>query len=507
MTSSPRSTFAALSLWLAIAAAAAAQNLQPEVDRLVAAARLDGADTGIVVMDAADGFVLATRRAHDAMIPASNLKLVTSAAALHELGPDFTFRTTIRLEGDRLIFQGSGDPALADPEVLKRGDPVMTGNDLLRALARATRNAGVASVKELVVDDRCFDHELVHPSWNPDNLHLAYSAPVAGLNFHANVLTLSPLPSTPGKSPRFSLDPHAPWIKVDASRATTVAEGETRVAFVRTGAEETYQLRGEMRATGGIPASVTLQNPALFAGRLLAEALAEEGVQIADGARTPEGYHAGVRLAEAAEALGEGRTLAVVATAIDEVLLRCNTDSENLYAEALLKACGARASGRPGSWSNGVACVRGYLARAVGEQHLAGLRIADGSGLSRDNTLTPMLLARVLESAAKESWGERYIASLAAPGVGTLEKRFRNTTLACSVRAKSGYINGVRALSGYVTDPASGRRLVFVVIINNLSFDGDAHAAAKGLQEKIVLLLDRTLTQQATPIEQRGGGR
>jgi D-alanyl-D-alanine carboxypeptidase len=113
--------------------------------------------------------------------------------------------------------------------------------------------------------------------------------------------------------------------------------------------------------------------------------------------------------------------------------------------------------------------------------------------------VSPSVLARWLTDIAGKEWADQYVDSLAAPGRGTLERRFAGAKLTNEVRAKSGYIKGVRSLSGYVTDPTSGDRLVFVVLINNLPMGGfeAAHNEARELHEDIVKLLDRTLTRRA----------
>ena len=207
------------------------------------------------------------------------------------------------------------------------------------------------------------------------------------------------------------------------------------------------------------------------------------------------------------ENFGTTRTVAVVTTSIDEVLRRCNTDSENLYAESLLKAIGNAECGAPGSWTNGGKSLRGHIVQELGEAAASSVEIADGSGLSRDNKVSPRTLGRWLCAMANKPWADQFITSLAAPGEGTLEKRFRKNTPAAMVRAKSGYINGVRSLSGFVTDPSSGRRLIFVVLINNLAFDGDDHASAKNLQEEVVMILDQAIKSSPQPNEIQGGGR
>lgn len=486
---------------MAMAGAACGQDLQEAVRGLVASKKLGEAKVGICLMDAKSKTVLASVNAGETFIPASNMKLLTSGAAMMVLGPDFAFRTEFVLDGDRLVIRGAGDPSLGDPEVLRRSESKMTVDDVVRSLAGALPKANVSTIREIVVDDRVFDRQFVHPSWNPDNLHLAYSAQVAGINFHANVLNVFPRPNPSGGTPLFTTQPSAAWLRVDASRAKTASKGNNSVWLMRErDGSNSFVMRGEVAKASQQPISVTINDPPMWFGQLFATALGEAQVTITGSADTGAGLPpTAVRLAAPTEKLDSGRVLAVVSTPIDEVMRRCNVDSENLYAESLMKRMGHAVTHEPGSWNNGATVLRMMLAQELGPDAASTTTIADGSGLSRENRVSPGVLARWLTDIAGKEWADEYVDSLAAPGRGTLERRFQGMKLVNEVRAKSGYIKGVRSLSGYVTDPASGDRLVFVVLVNNLPMGGfeAAHNEARDLHEEIVKLLDRTLTRRA----------
>jgi D-alanyl-D-alanine carboxypeptidase/D-alanyl-D-alanine-endopeptidase (penicillin-binding protein 4) len=496
---------ASVAVVVAMAGAACGQDLQEAVRGLVASKKLGDAKVGICLMDAHSKSVLASVNAGETFIPASNMKLLTSGAAMMVLGPDFAFRTEFLLDGDRLVIRGAGDPSLGDPEVLRRSESKMTVDDVVRSLAGALPKANVNTIREIVVDDRVFDRQFVHPTWNPDNLHLAYSAQVAGINFHANVLNVFPRPNPSGGTPLFTTQPSAAWLRVDASRAKTAAKGNNSVWLMREGdGSNSFVMRGEVAKASQQPISVTINDPPMWFGQLFATALGEAQVTITGAAGAAETAAAGlpptaVRLAGETEALDGGRVLAVVSTPIDEVMRRCNVDSENLYAESLMKRMGHAVTHEPGSWNNGATVLRMMLTQELGPDAASTTTIADGSGLSRENRVSPSVLARWLTDIAGKEWADQYVDSLAAPGRGTLERRFQGAKLTNEVRAKSGYIKGVRSLSGYVTDPTSGDRLVFVVLINNLPMGGfeAAHNEARELHEDIVKLLDRTLTRRA----------
>ncbi len=483
----------ALSLSLCAGTALAQGSLQEELNRLINAKAVTPGVVGVCLLDGQTGEVLATRNADDGFIPASNMKLLTSAAAMWTLGPTFQFRTELVLDGDRIIVRGGGDPALADPEVLGRSETKLTVDDLLSRMTGAATKAGITRVREVVVDDRVFDREYVHSTWNKDNLHLAYSAPVAGLNFHTNVLSVfaRPNPGGVGTAPLFELQPFADFLRVDATRARTVAKGNNSIWLARGTVPNTFVMRGEVRTPSRVPAQVTIEAPTMWTGQLIASRLQSAGVAIDNG------VEGGVRLAAPEEDLSTGRVLAVITTPIGEVLQRCNTDSENLYAEALFKRMGHEVTKEPGSWTNGAAVLRMMLSQHVGAEAAASTAVADGSGLSRQNSVTPRTLAKWLVAASKETWAEDYIDSMAEPGNGTLDKRFQGKKLSCEVHAKSGYINEVRSLSGYVVHPKTKESFVFAILVNKLPMNrSEPHSNARELHEDIVMMLDKELARR-----------
>lgn len=496
----------AVAALLAAAMPAAAQrgSLQDDVRALIDRRKLGPSRIGLVLLDVQSRTVLAEIRPDEQFIPASNMKLLTSAAAMMVLGPDFSFRTELVLSDGRLVVRGDGDPALGDPEVLRLADAKITVDDVLRTLATNVSRAGVTSVDEVVVDDRVFDRVALHPSWNPENFHQPFSAQVAGVNFHANVLSVFVRPNPAGENspPFFETQPAAAWMRIDASKTRTNPKGNNTVWLVRQGTANDFEMRGEVARPSRAPVMVTVSNPSLWFGQLLATSLEKQSVRVgptAGAGVAPTGSNlrpAAVRLAQDQEQFGEGRVVAAVTTPIIDVLHRCNEDSENLYAEALLKRMGKKITGEPGSWTNGAAVLRMLLSQEVGPSAAASTMVSDGSGLSRDNRVTPATMAQWLATMATKPWAKEFIDSLAQPGEGTLENRFRNAKLTGVVSAKSGYIRGVRSLSGYVQGKDGEGTLVFAIFLNDVPA-GDAHNEARALHEDIVLLLDRTIARRA----------
>lgn len=480
-----------------------AESLQRKVSNALAAARLGTAHVGVSILDCSTGRELvdltagSPKRGNDSddnaegFIPASNLKLFTSGAAFLVLGKDFEFQTKLIADGDRLIVLGAGDPAFAEPVLL---DQMRMGVDqFVDRLVESAKAAGIASIREIVTDDRVFDRQYVHPDWPREQLNRSYCAEVSGLNFHANVLNVYVTPgASVGAVAGARTEPSGSWITMRRI-ARTVKEGSTQVWVEREPAGSdgdpfTFKLHGTVRSALSEPISVTVDQPGLMFAKVLADRAAKAGLGV-------DNAPIAARLVAADETLstdpGAQKLLTVVRTPISVALERCNVDSENLYAESFCKLLGHTVTGQPGTWASGTAVVRMKVKDTVGAEAASQLVLADGSGLSRNNRITPGAMTRWLRVLAGSPDGQVFVDSLALAGAeGTLKKRFKGAKLHNEVRAKSGYIRGVRTLSGLVTDPA-GKRIAFSVLVDNIP--GGADAKAKEFHEAVVEAVDAYL--------------
>ena len=477
------------------------QQLESTVRNLVANAKMaTGTEVGIAVIDCQSGTPLVTIDARRAMIPASNLKLLTSGVALSVLGRDFEFKTQFIIDGTRLVIKGAGDPALGDPKLLAENNWDVPG--FIGQIVAAAEKAGVRGITEIIVDDRVFDRIAINPGWPDKQLNLWYCAPVTGLNFHTNVLEIFPRNGDRiGDPPGVQSQPSAPWIQIDTSGARTSRDGSTSLWAQQTPSDAVFAFRlyGSMRVTSKAgqrePIEVTVADPGLMLARLLADALAAKGMLA-----TPT---VPVRLIHPTEDMGKGTPFAVVSTPIATVMRRCNVDSQNLYAECLSKRMAFEVTGQPGSWPNGATVVRGRLQEMLGPD-IGSVQIADGSGLSRENQIPPLTLARFLAAMQRDPvLFDPFYESMADADEGRLEARFRDRKLQNELRAKTGFIRGVLCLSGYVRHERDGRILAFVVMVNN--FGGDAGKARK-LHEDVVEAIDRWLITQTPKPEPALGG-
>lgn len=501
----PRFRIAAVCIGLAVAWAGVAQgqSLARRVDRLIDAADIGNARFGVLVREVGAAAPLVSIDADDGFIPASNMKLLTSGAALAILGPDFVFRTEIAIDGGRVIVRGSGDPALADPEVLRNTEPRMTVEDFLETLVTAIADKVPDGCEEIVLDDRVFDRQMVHPTWDPNDLNKWYAPEVSGLNFHGNLLAVfaSPAPQGVGFPPRLSVQPTSAWIRI-TNRATTVAEGSNTYWPSRTGDSNSFTIFGDVRTTTPTPLNTPTHNNPLLFGQLLAERLMRRGIAVGDEVRAGLNPPLAVRLAGQEEDLPVGTLVALVTTPLQEVINRCNTDSINLYAEALLKRIGYEATREQGTWATGAAVLRMAIEERLGSDATISTIITDGSGLSHSNLVTPSTLTGWIESIASDpDLREPYLLSLATPGRGTFTRRFRGVDLTNHVAGKSGVLSGVRTLSGIVISE-SGREVVFSILVNDLGASKGPNATK--LAERIVVEIDGWLAEVA-PVPQFGG--
>jgi D-alanyl-D-alanine carboxypeptidase/D-alanyl-D-alanine-endopeptidase (penicillin-binding protein 4) len=435
------------------ATAPAATTLAERIDSILRRPALRQAQWGIEMRDAASGRVLYAHNAERHFIPASNLKLVVSAAAAHHLPADFRFRTSLygtgpvvdgTLRGD-LVLYGRGDPMISN-----RYFPTRTA--VWEMLADSLRARGITRVSGAVVaDESWFDTEYVRGDWETYDTRWWYGAPVSALGFNDNSIDFR-VEGAAGR-PRITWEPQSSYVVLE--NAATTAAGRATIDFERAG--------NGVRAYGTLPAAAPAQrehfavaNAARYAGTTFRETLERRGIDVAtdevrvvsDPARSP---------ARGATALAEHRS-PPLAQAIGPILL----NSQNWFAEQLLKTLGREVSGA-GSWDAGIAVERAFLTSVVGIDS-ADVVLRDGSGLSAGNLVTPRSLVQLLAYVRRTP--RQSVVRDALPvsgGKGSLSTRF--TDLPGRVRAKTGYIGNVDSLSGYLT-LADGREVIFAIIAN-----------------------------------------
>ncbi len=408
-------------------------------------------DVGLLVVDTATRGVVFSHAPDRLLKPASVMKLVTTAAALEHLPGDFAFTTTVYASGSELWIAGGGDPALGDDRVAGRYDLEWDTAIANWALALKARHG--AAFTKLVIDDTIFDQQFRHPRWDPADQHRWYAAPVGGLNLATNCVEL--FARVEGDTARLrSVPPLPESFFLNRLRAGN----STRIALSRPAVSDVFVAAGHVDRSRKL-GTLAARRPGVFAGFALREMLNSRGVAIErDVVRRP--------LSPAARA-GADR-VATHRTALDDVIWRANTHSQNLFAECLLKSLAAygpdgEPTGQPGTWEGGARVVRQVLG-ALGVD-LSHAVLVDGSGLSHANRLTARQVVDLLLAMEQRPTGERFRASLAMAGESGTLRRYRDPPVAQRLRGKTGSLTRVRALAGYL-DRRDGQQIAFALMIN-----------------------------------------
>lgn len=435
---------------------------------------LKGAKVGVVVQRLDSGARVLERNADAQLIPASNVKLITSAAALSELGADFQFKTeflgeldtqgTIR---DNLTVVGYGDPFLL-PERLSY-------------LAARLHFMGVRRINgDLVMDDRFFDPSArMALGWQEDRTSHAYMAPAGALSVGFNAIMVHVLPGpTVGSPARVMTDPEQRHAHVTGS-ITTVAQGPSRILVdvMPQGAHSVVRVSGRMaQQDAGRAYWRRIDNPPLFAGEVLRQALTAQGISVSGQ----------VRAAPAPK--GAPLILTALSPRLAELLGPLNKYSNNFMAMQVALVLGAHKYGAPATWEKASRALHAFMANQVGIPN-GSYTLSNASGLHSVNTLSANQVSRVLRYMHEQpKVGPEFVTSLAvAAGSGTLQDRMLGGPAAHLVRAKTGTLAKASALSGYVTTTA-GVPLVFSMLVNNYRHIAEVWAAQDTLAEAIASL-------------------
>lgn len=439
-------------------ASVSAEGLREGLDAIFADQGLRGVRMSLRVVSITTRQVLYSYHADDLLTPASNVKLVTTAAALFYLGADYQFRTVVAATGDvdaQGVLQG-------DLVVVGGGDPSISGRFfggdarvVFAQWADKLRDRGIGSVAgDLIGDDRFFDREYRHPGWPKGQEASWYEAPIGALSLNDNCVDFVLSPASPGQPARLSLNPPSDYLQFENRCMTRAGRGSSVVTCVRAPGSRRVLLRGSLPQNGGTAASnVTVDNPGEFFLEVLAGVLRERGIEV----------RGRVRLVAADETFAHLTPLLEHRSGLRDAIEVANKRSQNFYAEQILKTLGRETLGE-GSFGRGVEAVTMFLEKQ--EFNPEHYRLADGSGLSRDNQLSAHFLTDLLAVMAHSPVADVYRESLAEAGVdGSMRNRLRDVNSGAKVFGKTGSLATVRALSGYV-QAESGELLAYSFLMN-----------------------------------------
>jgi serine-type D-Ala-D-Ala carboxypeptidase/endopeptidase (penicillin-binding protein 4) len=464
---------------------AAPERFAQRAEKLVQSAPVDKGEWGLLVVDAVSGEVLYERNADKYFVPASNMKLLTTALALDTLGPDYRFRTTMETNGKlsprgrllgNLILVGRGDPNLSnrkfpfDTKEEFDGEP----QKVLVELADAVVKRGVKEITgDIVGDDSYFPRERYPDGWEIDDMVWEYGAAISAIVVDDNTVTLTLSPGeTAGATVQAVIEPPTADFTVK-NEVTTIAAGEKgELKLTREPGADTVVVSGTLPARGA-PRKLVLaiQEPAQHAATLLAKLLADRGVK----------FRGKVRALHEPDPTADKRTVLAEHVSIplgDEVKL-VNKISQNLHAEVLQRT----AARQTGLWTEPEDLskfAKGFYAKVgIAPDDVVQ---QDGSGLSRHDLVTPRALVTLLQYAQKQPWFASFYGSLPVAGVdGTLNERMKDAGMAGRIHAKTGTVSHVRTLSGYA-ETLGGRRLIFSFLSNNqFGKNHEVHDALDGL--------------------------
>jgi len=470
--------------------------LRDSLDGLVERSTLNGARVGICVLSLDTGATLYARDADALLNPASNVKLFTTAAALVRLGPEYRFETEAWLDA-----AGLGDGAPKALYLRGKGDPTFT-TERLWALAGDLQHLGLRRVGDLVLDEGWFDGERIGPGFDQESGDKTYLAPAGALSLNSNVVAIHVAPGErAGQAGRVELEPDSGFFEVVNRTRTAGPRAARRVLVSSTadgaGGRQRIVVEGRLPA-GGRPAVSwrKIDDPAQYFGQTLRRLLELRGVKVTGR----------VRLG----AVPPGAQLLTVVESepLADVLRRLNKSSNNFMAEQLVKTLGAVTAGPPGSWSSGLAAVEGFLA-SFGLPR-GSYVMKNGSGMNDANRFSARQAVRLLaEMVRRFPVSAEFLASLPVAGKdGTIRWRLDGPETAGQVRAKTGTLDGVNTLAGYL-ETVDGERLAFALFVNDAP--GKASAMTPAIDALAAALVTRgalrltagpgtaTAAAQATP--------
>ena len=448
----------------------ASKTLENDLKLILNDPSLRSTFAGIVVESLTTGNILFEYNADKRFIPASNIKLFTAAAALIALSPDFRYETTLSTDGTinngvlsgNLIVNGTGDPAISGH--FYDGDPF----SVFAEWASTLRAMGVREILgNIVIDNSIFSGEPYGDGWHVDDLINCYAAPIDAFSFNNNCISLTVSPSDiAGKPATITIEPATDYIRAISNVTTRDTYGGGKLNFSYT-TPRTLEVTGDL-PLGAPPAVryIAVSHPARFGGFALKKTLESQGIAVKGDilcirncpleATPPPGEY---------RATDQTRTIAVhYSPKLSEIVKVVNKISNNLYSELLLLTTG-KMMGNTATSKEAIPVVLDILKRAGVDAN--NLKMADGSGLSRHSLVTPRSIVSLLQVMARGPFSSYFMESLPLMGVaGSLANRLQGTPAAGRVMAKTGTMQNIRNMSGYISTE-NNDVLAFAILFNN----------------------------------------
>lgn len=454
------------------------EALRADLDRLFADPQLTDIHLGAAVYSLDRDEALYEKGARSLYIPASVNKVITAAAALTQLGPEFRFETRVSTDGaieqgvlqGNLIVAGSGDPS-ASP-LFHQGDPLA----LFRQWASRLKSMGIKKIAgDLVGDSSAFPGQEFGAGWEWDDLPHGYAAPISALQFNDNTVGLEITPGELAGTPAtVAATPLPGCLDLDARIVTGAPDAAETIRIERN------QSHGPLLLRGAIPIksasskyTVAAPRPSHYYLSALRYVLSMEGIDMAAS---------GVRESSVGS-IDSSLLWTHTSPPLSEMLKPLLKESMNLHAETLLRALGAALhhQSTPEAGRQGVERALGQMGIARGSY-----RYADGSGLSRHNLQNPETFVKVLAFMHRNRSFQAFNDALPIAGVdGTLSTRMKESAAAGNVRAKTGTMTGVSSISGYLRT-SDGELLAFCIMADNYLLSKNA---VEAIEDRGLVLL------------------
>src|SRR3972149_287169 len=432
---------------------------------------------GISIFSISKNKSLYKTNSNKSFVIASNMKLFTTATALVYLGADFEYKTKIlyrgnisfdgKLDGD-IVIKGSGDPNISGR---------FFGGEITSVpayWADAVKKQGIKVITgDIIADDSIFDREFVHDNWPKDQLSEWYCAPVSGLSFNDNCIDIVLKPNDePGGLVSIQIAPSTSYVEIINECKTTTLKSKHSYSFHRRPFTNQIDIKGLLWSeTKPQKGWVTIYNPPLYTATVFKEILERKNVIIMGGARV-------INESDLND-VHKLHKLAVTTSSLIQAINVANKRSQGFYAEQILKTIGATIKNE-GTFSGGLDVIKDFISKlGISEDQY---QLDDGSGLSRENKLSPELMIRLLRHMYRHKNAGIFLKSLPVSGTdGTLKQRLKEEPYKSRIRAKTGYIRGTCTLSGYIKT-LNEEIIAFSILVNEIK---GSTWQAKRLQDAI----------------------
>lgn len=418
-------------------------ELATKIEKIIQRPEFVRSHWGILIQPLNSDLNLYALNSEKYFIPASNIKLLTTAAALLEFGSQFQIRTSIYSQGN--------PPNLTTLKLVGQGDPTIT-TDTLKVLAQQLKQQGIQKIENLIIQDDYFNNSGIPLLWEWNDLFFSYGVPANNFVLNENAFKLILTPSQVGQPLKLTWsDPIAAeqW-KIENLTTTTESTTDNNIQIQGFFTQFRLIIRGELgnKVTPN-QETIAIIDPANYFLDTLAQVLESERIIVSQKQIISN------KISNNLE-----KEIAFIESPSLEIMLRkINHDSHNLYAETLIKLLEIQTNDN--------------LKNTILQKRLTQLgidlnsyKLVDGSGLSRHNLATPATFVSLLQKMSQTPQGKIYRNSLAVGGInGTLTNRFKDTPIQGRLQAKTGSLSGISALSGYLDIP-KGETLVFSIMVN-----------------------------------------